>query len=452
MRRKFAVITACCALIFGKTAFAHRIDEYLQATIFSLGENRVQASMRLIPGVLVAPSVIAGIDRDGDGAFSDDEKRLYAERVLNDLTITMDAKAIRPKLLAWSFPEAAQLKDGLGEIHIDYVLDVPHGGPDRSVIIENRHLNSTSVYLMNVLVPSDPGIHLLAQKRNQNQSRYELDYQQLASDSAAPLTTWAKAQVWLNGIQVADLFRLGMRHIAEGTDHLLFLLVLLLPAPLLVAGAKWDSPAGVRRSLLRILGIVTAFTIGHSLTLSLAALGAVTVPSRPVEVLIAVSILISAVHAFRPLFPGREALIAAFFGLIHGLAFAATLDRLGLGRWERVAGILSFNLGIETMQLLVVASILPSLILMSRTAAYSAFRIGGAIFAGAASAGWVVERLFGVNAGVDPIVNVFAQHSIWIAISLFLVSITLRLLLSLRIQGTGIADRSRLEVDSFTSG
>src|SRR5580700_8972663 len=111
MRRKFAVTIACCVLIFGRTAFAHRIDEYLQATIFSLGENRVQASMRLIPGVLVAPSVIAGIDRNGDGPFSDDEERSYAQRVLNDLTITVDGKSVRPQLISSSFPEASQLRD-----------------------------------------------------------------------------------------------------------------------------------------------------------------------------------------------------------------------------------------------------------------------------------------------------------------------------------------------------
>src|SRR5580704_9355172 len=107
----------------------------------------------------------------------------------------------------------------------------------------------------------------------------------------------------MSALGFASIFRLGMRHIAEGTDHLLFLLVLLLPAPLIVAGTKWGPPTGARQSLLRIVGIVTAFTIGHSITLSLAALGAVTVPSHPVEVLIAVSILVSAVHAFRPIFP-----------------------------------------------------------------------------------------------------------------------------------------------------
>ena len=117
--------------------------------------------------------------------------------------------------------------------------------------------------------------------------------------------------------QDLDIFRRGMRHIAEGTDHLLFLLALLLPAPLMAVGAHWTGFAEVRTSFLRILGIVTAFSIGHSLTLALAAWGLIRVPSRPIEVLIAFSILISAIHAFRPIFPGREARIAAFFGLIH---------------------------------------------------------------------------------------------------------------------------------------
>jgi hypothetical protein len=123
----------------------------------------------------------------------------------------------------------------------------------------------------------------------------------------------------------------------------------------------------VQRSLLQILRIVTAFTLGHSLTLGLAAFGLVQLPSRPVEVLIAVSILLSAIHAIRPLFPGREAAIAAFFGLIHGLAFASALGDLGFSSWYRLVSLLGFNLGIEAMQLTVVAVTLPSLLLLRRT-------------------------------------------------------------------------------------
>lgn len=226
---------------------------------------------------------------------------------------------------------------------------------------------------------------------------------------------------WFRGF--ASIFRLGMRHIAEGTDHLLFLLALLLPAPLVVFGFHWAGFASVRRSLLKILKVVTAFTVGHSITLALAALGLVHVPSRPIEVLIAVSILISALHALRPLFPGREAGIAAFFGLVHGLAFATTLGELGLGRWERVASILGFNLGIETMQLMVVAATMPSLILLSRTRGYFVLRIGGALFAGFASVGWIAERLLDVHNPVDLVVDGVAHHAIGIAGVLFLISL-----------------------------
>jgi hypothetical protein len=427
-----AVVIGACGFIFARGAFAHRIDEYLQATIFSVETNRMQASMRLIPGVLVASSVIAAIDTDGDGVFSASEERAYAERVLSDLSITIDGKNVRPKLVSCSFPQPAQMRDGLGEIHLEYTTSLPSGGANRRLIVANRHLNRTSVYLMNVLAPQENGIRILAQKRNEQQSVYELDYRQTEASDAPPSTPLAGVSTWLNGFQFAGLFQLGIRHIAEGTDHLLFLLVLLLPAPLLVSGSRWSVPVGVRQSLFRILGIVTAFTIGHSITLTLAAVGAVKVPTRPVEVLIAVSIFVSAVHAFRPIFPGKEAWIAAFFGLIHGLAFAATLGRLGFGRWERVAGILAFNLGIETMQLLVVAVILPSLILLSKTAAYPVLRIAGAIFAGAASLGWMAERLLDIQTPVDTIVNGVARYALWGAAGLFLVSVACGILVASR--------------------
>jgi HupE / UreJ protein len=171
------------------------------------------------------------------------------------------------------------------------------------------------------------------------------------------------------------------------------------------------------------LKVVTAFTAGHSITLALAGLGLVRVPSRPIEVLIALSILVSAAHALRPLFPGREAVIAAFFGLIHGLAFAPTIGELGLGRSELVASILAFNLGIESMQLVVVAATMPSLLLLSRTPAYSALRIGGALFAGFAAACWISERLLGMHNPVDVMVDSVAHHAIWIAGALFLTSV-----------------------------
>ena len=225
---------------------------------------------------------------------------------------------------------------------------------------------------------------------------------------------------WTRGFQ--SVFHLGVRHIAEGTDHLLFLLALLLPAPLLCRQGRWVEFAGVRHAFLQILQVVTAFTLGHSLTLALAASGLVHVPGKPIEVLIAVSILISAIHAIRPLFPGREFFIAGGFGLVHGLAFASTLAELGLRSWERVASIFAFNIGIEAMQLLVVLCIMPSLILLSRTRFYASFRLTGATFASLASLGWIAERSSSYSFSVDHVVDGFAQHLVLFATSLFAAS------------------------------
>ncbi len=435
MKRCLAV--AVSVFLLFRIASAHRIDEYLQATLLSLEADRVQASMRLIPGVLTAESVIAGIDGNGDGVFSDDEERAYTQRVLGDLSFTIDGESVSPKLISYTFPEPAQIRAGLGEIRIEYTVGLPSGGSTRTLVLSNHHLSRTSVYLVNALVPRDHNIRILAQKRNEWQSLYTLDYQQTA---AVPVGPWSNFRASLAAIQFSALFHLGMRHIAEGTDHLLFLLVLLLPAPLMALHSRWGPDIGVSRSLIRILRIVTAFTIGHSITLTLAVLGAVKVPGKPVEILIALSIFVSAAHALRPIFPGKEALIAGFFGLIHGLAFAATLDRLGFERWDRVAGVLAFNLGIEAMQILVVAAVLPSLMLMSGTRAYSTLRIGGAVFAGAASLGWIVERPLNIRLSVDPIVNLFASHALFIAAGLFGASLGCRLLAASHTRGprTGV--------------
>ena len=185
--------------------------------------------------------------------------------------------------------------------------------------------------------------------------------------------------------------RLGIKHIAEGADHLLFLIMLLLPAPLL-ARRRWVRSGNLRRNCWRVVHVVTAFAVGHSITLALAAFGLVSVPTRVVESAIAASILVSGLHAIRPLVPGGEAWIAAGFGLMHGLAFAALLGQLDLGRGSLVMDLLGFNLGIELTQLMVVAMLMPSLIVLSRTRAYPAVRIAVAGTGVVLAAAWLAER------------------------------------------------------------
>lgn len=195
---------------------------------------------------------------------------------------------------------------------------------------------------------------------------------------------------WWSGF--GDLFKLGMVHIAEGADHLLFLLTLLLPAALRAQGNRWGGFAGTRAMLGQLLTVVTAFTVGHSLTLMLGATGRVVLPAQPVEVAIALSIVVSAAHAWRPIFPRREGWIAGAFGLVHGLAFAATIRELGLDGARLAAGILAFNLGIETVQALLVLLVAPLLVLLARSGRYQQVRQGAAVASAALALVWVAER------------------------------------------------------------
>ena len=192
---------------------------------------------------------------------------------------------------------------------------------------------------------------------------------------------------------VGGMLGLGFHHVLQGADHLLFLLTLLLPAPLVAVAGRWRRGDGPLATAGRVVHVVTAFTLGHSLTLIAAALGWVSVPSRPVEVLIAVSVAVAAVHAMRPLAARGAARIALGFGFVHGLAFAGILADLGLDGTTSLLALLAFNVGIELAQLAAVALVLPSLYMLSRTRAYPVMRVTAAGLALVAATGWALDRL-----------------------------------------------------------
>jgi hypothetical protein len=218
-----------------------------------------------------------------------------------------------------------------------------------------------------------------------------------------------------------SMVSLGIRHIREGTDHQLFLLTVLLPAPLLVRRRRWAQPARPARAVKRIAATTLAFTIGHSVTLALGALG-LPVPQQAVEALIAVSILVAAAHAVRPIFAGKEVLIAAGFGLVHGMAFSATLSELQRTGGQLVLSLLGFNLGIELMQLAAVTLVLPPIILLSRTRAYTPLRIGAGVFAGLAAVGWLGVRL-GIPNGIARLADGLGGASLYVVAGLWLAGV-----------------------------
>jgi hypothetical protein len=220
-----------------------------------------------------------------------------------------------------------------------------------------------------------------------------------------------------------SMVTLGMQHIQAGTDHLLFILALLLPAMLIVKAGKWGQYGGIRYSALRLFRIVTAFTVGHSITLLAGAMGWLRLPSQPVEIMIAISILVSSVHAIRPIFPGRESFVAAGFGLIHGLAFATVLANLHLNTTRLVLSILGFNLGIEIMQLFVIAIIVPWFIILSVHPIYKWVRVGGALLASVAAVGWIIQRSAGHDNVITNFIETIAANALWLIIALVLFAV-----------------------------
>ena len=190
----------------------------------------------------------------------------------------------------------------------------------------------------------------------------------------------------------------GTFHIWIGFDHVLFLLSLLLPAVLVHDSRRWTGVYSFRAALTEVLWVVTAFTVAHSVTLSIAALQIVELPSRLVESAIAASVALAAANNLWPVVERRRWLVAFGFGLIHGFGFASVLTELGLPRDALVLSLLGFNLGVEVGQLVIVACFLPAAYLLRNTPLYRrGVFVGGSVLTLLVALVWLAERLFNLE-------------------------------------------------------
>lgn len=187
----------------------------------------------------------------------------------------------------------------------------------------------------------------------------------------------------------------GTWHIWKGYDHILFLLMLLLPAVLIYQDRRWLPVPGFRPALLETLKLITAFTIAHSITLSLAVLQFIELPSRLVESIIALSIVITALNNIFPVFPLSRWWLGFGFGLMHGFGFANVLIDLGLSHSILAISLLGFNLGVEFGQLAMAVLFFPLAYLLRSTLFYQAIVLRvGSISAVVIASVWVIERAF----------------------------------------------------------
>jgi hypothetical protein len=198
--------------------------------------------------------------------------------------------------------------------------------------------------------------------------------------------------------QFADYVREGVWHIWIGFDHILFLLSLLLPSVFILSHNQWAPASRFRDTLWDVLKVATSFTVAHSITLSLAALSVITLPSRLVESTIALSVVLAALNNVWPLVHSRRWAVAFGFGLIHGFGFASVLADLGLPRDALLLALVGFNVGVELGQLAIISAFLPPAYVLRGTWAYRrVVFVGGSAAIALVAAIWLVERAFDVK-------------------------------------------------------
>ena len=201
--------------------------------------------------------------------------------------------------------------------------------------------------------------------------------------------------------QFLDYGKEGVWHIWTGFDHILFLLSLLLPAVLVrfpLPGGRWQAAGNFRAAFWDVVKVVTAFTLAHSITLSLAALGVVILPSRLVESAIALSVVLAALNNLRPLVFEKRWVIAFCFGLIHGFGFASVLADLGLPPESLLIALIAFNLGVELGQLAIVSVFLPIAYALRASRLYQrGLFAGGSTAIALVATLWLMQRAFNLQ-------------------------------------------------------
>ncbi len=190
----------------------------------------------------------------------------------------------------------------------------------------------------------------------------------------------------------------GIWHIWIGFDHILFLLMLLIPSVIYYHGKEIKPQNSLKNTLIKVLKIVTAFTIAHSITLALSVLDIVTINIQFVEIAIALSVLFTALNNLFVFMKTKIWMLAFGFGLIHGFGFANVLKEMTLNSRELVRSLLGFNLGVEIGQLAILIVVVP-LIFLTRHSKFYRYIIlyGFSTLTAVISMLWAYERYFNLS-------------------------------------------------------
>ncbi len=317
-----------------------------------------------------------GLDGDGDGKVTWGEVRARQDQVRQYLRTNMTLGDGRSGC-ALRFGEL-QINERVDGNYVWAPFDATCGAGMSQLSIDYRVLNGIDPSHRGLLSLTSGGI---AQTGVLGAARSPLDFQ------------LGHAQI---GRAFLEYLRTGIWHIWSGIDHLLFLLSLLFPAVLRRTGRRWEAVPLAGPAFLNVVKVVTAFTLAHSLTLSLAAFGVIHLPSRLTESVIAASIVVAALNNLFPKVTEGRWRIAFAFGLLHGFGFASVLAEMGLPADARLLCLVAFNLGVELGQLAVVAAVMPLAYAIRATVFYRrAILEWGSSAIAALAFFWMVQRAIG---------------------------------------------------------
>lgn len=406
MKRKLLYRTVLLLVLLAASLPLTSVSAHpLSVSYTSINVNDKDTTLTFSLDVLSIIEQVKGIDADGDYKITADELKAKESTVSHffedSLLFELDSKTIEASYVGSAFEKKAD-KDV-----ITFTFTMPHLEPGQSLKYEDdlysgdentNYADFVSMHFYDqssesVLRGKDRSFTLLV---TENQDQQQQDGS-AATQSQSPTSTQPSSdnssasadaapqheQVTVTTSQPSSFvtfFKLGMNHILTGYDHLLFLLALLL------SRQTWKQYAGV----------ITAFTVAHSITLTLATLGLIHLPSRWVESVIALSICYVALeNIFRKKIRYRWP-ITFLFGLVHGVGFADILMGMDLPKSKMAVSLISFNLGIETIQLILMALVVPLLKLMQNRVHYpTAIKFASAAVCVMGGI-WLIERLFAV--------------------------------------------------------
>ena len=334
MRRLTGLLAMLAALLLALPAAAHKpSDSYLALSVTPAGvQGQWDIALRDLDHAI-------GLDADGNGEITWGELKArhaqIAAYALARLVITSDGAAC--PLVPTGAQQVDEHTDGAYTV-LRFAVACPQ--PPQSLTLAYR-----------LFADVDPQHRGLLRLDVAGGSRTAI----FSPEQAEQTLALAAPGGWQSFV---DYFYEGVWHIWIGFDHILFLLSLLLPAVLVLRG-RWEPVARFHDGFIDVLKIVTSFTAAHSITLTLATLGVVSLPSRLVESAIAASVVAAALNNVWPLFQGRRWIVAFAFGLIHGFGFASVLSDLGLPQQALALALVGFNVGVEAGQLAIVLVFLP---------------------------------------------------------------------------------------------